>query len=360
MRLAGSTSRALSAFRAFGLHCTATIGWCGRIFRATFAYTHAADRFALYRYSTRGVTRTDMDIVSTTPKATDWLYIAIPGLIWGTSFLFIAEGLEAVGPNGVTFLRLVIGFLTIATFPAAWKSIPKFDWKWVALLGVVWMAFPLSMFPYAEQRVSSALTGMLNGGVPLMTAIVAAVLVRRLPGRGVLTGLAVGLLGVLLVALPALGQGRSSIEGVLMIVAAVIGYGCALNIARPLQVKYGALPVIWRAQGVAVLLTAPLGIPALTQAHWTIWPALSVLLLGMGGTAIAFVAMTSNAGKFGATRASSTTFLIPPVALFLGVLVRHERVALLSVIGGAVCVAGAWLMARAQHDHAPTPAKGAA
>lgn len=282
------------------------------------------------------------------PTAADWLLIAIPGLIWGSSFLFIATGLEAVGPNGVTFLRLVIGFLTLACFPAAWKSIPRADLKWVAAVGIVWMAFPLSMFPYAEQRVTSALTGMLNGGVPLTTAIIAAFLVRKLPAEGVLMGLAVGLVGVVLVAIPALGEGRSSVDGVLMIIAAVIAYGVALNIARPLQVKYGALPVIWRAQLVAVVLTAPLGFREVTAAHWSPWPVLALLALGAGGTAIAFIVMTGNAGRYGATRASSTTFLMPPVALILGVIVRHERVALLSVLGGVVCVAGAWLMARAQ------------
>jgi len=281
-------------------------------------------------------------------RPADWLRIALPGLIWGTSFLFIAEGLEAVGPNGVTFLRLVIGFLTLACFPGAWKSIPKSDWGWVAAVGLVWMAFPLSMFPYAEQRVTSALTGMLNGGVPLTTAIVAAFLARKLPGRGILTGLAVGLIGVVLVALPALGEGKNSVDGVLMILAAVIGYGVALNIARPLQVKYGSLPVIWRAQAVAVLLTAPLGVGEVAQAQWSLWPLLAIVGLGVGGTAIAFILMTSNAGKFGATRASSTTFLMPPVALLLGVIVRDEKVAFLSILGGAICLLGAWAMARAQ------------
>jgi drug/metabolite transporter (DMT)-like permease len=281
-------------------------------------------------------------------RPADWLRIALPGLIWGTSFLFIAEGLEAVGPNGVTFLRLVIGFATLACFPGAWKSIPKSDWGWVAAVGLVWMAFPLSMFPYAEQRVTSALTGMLNGGVPLTTAIVAAFLARKLPGRGILTGLAVGLVGVVLVALPALGEGKNSVDGVLMILAAVVGYGVALNIARPLQVKYGSLPVIWRAQAVAVLLTAPLGVGEVAAAHWSLWPVLAIVGLGVGGTAIAFILMTGNAGKFGATRASSTTFLMPPVALLLGVIVRDEKVALLSILGGAICLLGAWAMARAQ------------
>jgi drug/metabolite transporter (DMT)-like permease len=63
---------------------------------------------------------------------------------------------------------------------------------------------------------------------------------------------------------------------------------------------------------------------------------------------MAYVLMAVAAGRVGATRASSTTFLIPAVALALGVLVRDERVAMLSVAGAAVCVGGAWLIKRAQ------------
>ena len=58
------------------------------------------------------------------------------------------------------------------------------------------------------------------------------------------------------------------------------------------------------------------------------------------------------AGRVGATKASATAFLIPPVALLLGVLVRGEHVATVSVLGGVVCLAGAWLMRRAQLEHA--------
>jgi drug/metabolite transporter (DMT)-like permease len=289
-------------------------------------------------------------------RLTGWLLIGIPGLIWGASFLFIAEGLEAVGPAGVTFIRILVGFLTLGLFPGAWKKIPRADWGAVALLGLVWLAFPLSMFPLAEQHVSSAVTGMLNSATPLFVAIIASLLAQRLPGRGILTGLAVGILGAVLMALPSIGEGRSSAWGIGLILAALLSYGIALNLARPLQQRYGALPVIWRAQSVGLLLTAPLGIPDLRGAHWTLGPALSLLALGALGTGVAFVITTYAAGKIGATRASSTAFLFPPVALLLGVLVRHEHVAPLAVLGGAVCVTGAWLMNRAQRAAPPAPA----
>jgi drug/metabolite transporter (DMT)-like permease len=204
------------------------------------------------------------------------------------------------------------------------------------------------MFPFAEQRVSSALTGMLNGATPLFTALVAAVLARRMPPRGVATGLAVGMTGAALVAWPSMHEGRNSLAGVALILAALVSYGFALNVARPLQQRYGALPVIWRAQAVALVLTAPLGLPDLLAARWSPGPFAALVALGALGTGIAYVLVAVSAGRVGATRASATTFLIPAVALVLGVVFRSERVAALSVAGGAVCVAGAWLIQRAQ------------
>jgi drug/metabolite transporter (DMT)-like permease len=284
----------------------------------------------------------------------DWVLIATPGLIWGASFLFIAEGLKAIGPNGVTFLRLFLGFATLAMFRAARKPVERSAWPAIALVGVLWFAFPLSMFPYAEQRVSSSLTGMLNAAVPLFTALVATALAARVPERRVLVGLAAGLMGAGLIAWPTIHEGHSSVVGVLLILASVVSYGFALNLARPLQQRHGALPVILRAQIVAVTLTAPLGAPDLLSAHWTRAPFFCLLALGAFGTGVAFVSLATAAGRVGATRASSAAFLIPPVALLLGVLVRGEQVATLSIAGSAVCVAGAWIMRRPRIDPKPS------
>ena len=149
-------------------------------------------------------------------------------------------------------------------------------------------------------------------------------------------------------AIPAMNRDQSSAAGIGMILAALVSYGVALNIASPLQQRNGALPVIWRAQLIALLLTAPLGLPDVLAAHWTLWSVLALLALGTLGTGVAHVVMSVAAGRLGATRASATTFLIPGVALVLGISVRHEAVVPLAVLGSGVCVAGAWLMRRAR------------
>ena len=284
----------------------------------------------------------------------DWLLVATPGMIWGASFLFIAEGLRAIAPNGVSFIRIAIGFATLSFFPAARKPIDGSAWPGILALSVLWFAFPLSMFPFAEQRVSSALTGMLNATTPIFVTIVAAALARKVPSMRILVGLLTGIAGSVLIALPSFSEGKSSAFGIALIVVACVSYGFALNVARPLQVRYGALPVIWRALGCAVLMTAPLGVIEIPRAHWSLLPVLSLLALGAFGTSIANVILTVAAGRVGAIQASGATFLMPPVALLLGVWLRHEHVALLSIIGGAVCLAGAWMIRpRAQAQAAP-------
>jgi len=282
-----------------------------------------------------------------TSEVLDWTLLVLPGLVWGASFLFIAEGLEALAPNGIAFLRLLIGLVTLSFVPGVTRPVERRDWTGIAWLGVLWFALPMSLFPHAQQHISSALTGMLNGLVPLMAVVVASVLDRKLPSRGILIGLAVGFGGAILMGLPGITAGGNEAYGVLLVTLAIASYGVAVNVARPLQQRNGALPVVWRAILVAVILTAPLGAPELLEAHWTLRSALSLLALGVLGTALANVTMTVAAGRLGVARASATAFLIPVVALLLGVLVRDETIATVSLIGIVLSLTGAWLIRRA-------------
>jgi drug/metabolite transporter (DMT)-like permease len=302
----------------------------------------------------RGVMRSAQSS-SANVDARGWLLLVLPGLVWGASFLFIADGMRVVGPSAVTFLRILIGFATLSLFPGSRRPVLRSDWIGIGAIGVLWMAFPLSMFPFAEQHVSSALTGMLNGANPLFTAVVATFIARRAPSGRVFAGLAVGMGGAILMALPSIREGHSTAAGVGMIFAALTSYGFALNIASPLQQRNGALPVIWRAQMVALVLTAPLGLRDLATARWIPGPWASLLALGALGTGLAYVALSIAAGRYGATRASATTFLIPAVALVLGVVIRHERVTLLPVLGSILCIGGAVLLRRAQSHVVPGP-----
>lgn len=276
----------------------------------------------------------------------DWLLLVVPGLMWGSSFFFIAEGLDAFQPGLITPLRILFGFLTLGMFRSSRVRIVGPDRWRVALLGVVWLAVPLSLFPFAEERVSSSVTGMLNGATPLFVAVVAGVLARRPPPRSVVVGLVVGFGGVVLIAVPTLGEGSSSAVGVALIFGALACYGLAINLAVPLQRHYGALPVIWQAQAVALALTAPLGIASLPASSFAWHSAFAVLALGALGTGAAYAIATNNAGRLGSTRASVTTYIIPVVSVLLGVVLRDETVTLVALAGCGIALLGAYLTNR--------------
>lgn len=279
----------------------------------------------------------------------DWVRLAIPGLVWGTSFYFIAEGLEAFPAALITPMRVGFGCLTLGLFPAARRArIDRADMPRILLLGVIWMAIPLSIFPFAEERVSSSVTGMLNGATPLFIAVVAAFMAKRLPPRHQIVGVAVGFAGVVLIAFASSSGGDNSWVGIGLIFIALVFYGFSLNLAVPLQRKYGGLPVLWRAQGIAFVLVTPFAIPSLGDVHFKWGPLLAMVALGVFGTALAFVVMASNAGRLGSTRASVSVYIVPVVSLLLGALVRHESVAVLAILGCGIAILGAYLTNRAR------------
>ena len=280
----------------------------------------------------------------------DWLLLVIPGLIWGSSFYFIDIGLDSFAPGLITPMRVLFGCITLSLIPKARKPVPKEAWPNIVVLSLVWLAIPLTVFPYAEQHVSSSVTGMLNGATPLFVAVVASAIAKRLPPRGQMLGLAIGFGGVVLIALPSIRESSSSFFGVVLILGALVMYGFALNVASPLQQLYGSLPVLLRAEIVAVVLLAPLGVYSLinNDRPFAWGPFAAMVALGVLGTAMAHYAMVTLSGRIGSTRAAGSLYLMPAVSLVLGVFVNHETVAPLAVAGSAVAVLGAYVLGRSK------------
>ena len=280
-------------------------------------------------------------------SARDWQQLLFAGLLWGASFLFIASGLEHFGPGVVTFGRIFIGTLTLAFFPKARAvKIDRADWPRIVVVSVCWMAFPMTLFPLAQQHIASGLAGMLNGSIPMFAAIIASVALRRLPGPFQRLGLIIGALGIVLLGIPAVSDGRSSATAVVLVLIACASYGIAINANVPLAQKYGAVPAFWRCQIIASALTLPFGLWGLRTSTWNSQSALALIALGVFGTALAFLAMSDLSRRVGSTRSAALTYLEAIIALVLGVVVRHEKVRTLEVVGCAVVLVGAWLVSR--------------
>jgi drug/metabolite transporter (DMT)-like permease len=276
----------------------------------------------------------------------DWVLLLVVGTIWGSSFLLMAIGLEAFRPGLVTWLRILFGAWALWLVPCARAPIERADRARLFLLSISWVAIPFTLFPLAQGSVNSAIAGMLNGAAPIFTAVIATILLRRSPGPRQLVGLPLGFLGVAAIAGSAAGQGSSQILGVVLVLVATICYGIAFNVAAPLQQRYGSLPVMARILTIGAVLTAPLGLFSIDGSHFA-WPSVAATgAVGVLGTGVAFVLMGRLVGRVGSTRASIVGYLIPVVALLLGVLFRNDVVGLTAIGGVALVVVGAYLTSR--------------
>ena len=290
--------------------------------------------------------------------AGDWgLFLAI-SLIWGSSFLFIAVGLDAIEPGLITWGRIVLGAVVLNVVPRARVRIEPEDRLRLFVLSMVWTAIPFTLFPIAEQHINSAVTGMLNGSQPIFAAAVAGILLRQPPGRLQAVGLGVGLVGVVLISLSQSGEGDSAWIGIVLVLLATLCYGFAVNIAPPLQQRYGPLAVMARMLVWASVWTAPFGLWSIGGSELELRPTLAVAFIGAVGTGAAFVIMGTLVSRVGATRASLITYLIPVVALGLGVAFKDDRVTAGSIVGVVLVIAGAVLASRAQRP-ATVPANPA-
>lgn len=276
----------------------------------------------------------------------DWgLFVSI-GLIWGSSFVLMDIGLEAFRPGLITWLRVASGAAVLWLVPRARRPIDREDRPRIVAISFLWVAIPFSLFPIAQQWINSAVTGMLNGAMPIFAATIATLMLRRMPRPAQLTGLVVGFAGVVAISSPSMGHGSAEALGVGLVVLATLCYGLAVNIAAPLQQRYGALPVMARMLGLASLWTAPLGAVALLDSSFAVPSLIAVGTAGVLGTGLAFVIMGTLVGRVGSTRASFITYLIPVVALGLGVGFRGDHVTAIAVGGVLAVVAGAVLASR--------------
>jgi drug/metabolite transporter (DMT)-like permease len=276
----------------------------------------------------------------------EWTLLSSIALIWGSSFVLIDIALDSFRPGVIAAARVLLGVVSLAVIPAARAPIERSDLPSVAFLGLIWMGIPLSLFPIAQQWVDSSVAGMINGAMPLMAAAWSIPLLRRLPGRVQLVGLAVGFSGIVAISWEQVRGSSATLLGTALVLLAITLYGLAANVAVPLQQRYGALPVLLRAQIAALAVVVPFGVTHLPGSSWSWGPAAAMVPLGALGTGLAFVLMATLVGRAGGPRGSVAIYFVPVVAIALGVVVLGETVSWGAIAGTALVLAGAWLTSR--------------
>lgn len=274
----------------------------------------------------------------------EWGMTSAVALTWGASFLFIAIAIDHVAAAVVPVARLGFGAAALALFPAARKRIPRADLGRVALLGFVAMTIPFHLYPIAERTVSSSVTGMINGSIPVTTVVAAAILTRTWPSRRRILAVLIGFAGITLISFGSVGQDRgASVHGVAFLLVATCCYAFTSILSRELQVRHGTLTVLLWQELFALAFSLPFGIPALFDSTFD-WSAVAALfVLGAFGTGFAYVMYGMLMVRAGAVRGVIGVFFTPVVATILGVVFRNESVTFLAIAGMCIVISGAWL-----------------
>lgn len=274
--------------------------------------------------------------------------LAVLACIWGASFLFIKVGLEGLNPAQIVFGRLAGGAVVLVAvsrarrlrLPSGWQV-----WRDLVVLAVIANVVPFTLFAWAEQRITSGMAGVLNGTTPLFTLVLALALLpdERATATRV-AGLVTGFAGVVLIVGPwrpgALGGG---LAGQLACLLAAALYGLTFAYTKRHLANRGHAPLalatgqLGAATGLQALVLPFAGRQTM---HLDLGIVLAIAALGAMGTGAAYLLYYGLIEDVGATTASMVTYLIPVVAVALGVLVLDEPVTWNLFAGAAVVIGG--------------------
>jgi drug/metabolite transporter (DMT)-like permease len=273
-----------------------------------------------------------------------WVLFSAMCLIWGIPYLLIKVAVEEVHPATLVLARTAVAAALLLPVAAARgllrPLLPR--WRWVLVFAGVEVCVPWLLLGYAEQRLSSSLTGLLIAAVPLVGALLALGVGGddRLDARRV-TGLLVGLGGVAL--LVGLDVGSGDLGAVAAVAVVVVCYATGpLVLARRLSDLPG-LGVVAASLGAAALAYVPAG---LAQAPRS-WPAadtlVAVTLLALVCTGLAFLVFFALIGEVGPVRATVFTYVNPAVAVLLGVVLLGEAFSGVTALGFVLVLGGSVL-----------------
>ena len=279
--------------------------------------------------------------------------IALLALIWGSAFLWIKLADRGFSPVEVTLARLALGAAVLFVIVRVRReAIPRSRrlWAHIAIAALFANAAPYLLFAVAEQTVDSSTAGIINATTPLWTVVLALAVRHQKSVTGwQAAGLIVGFAGALLIFTPWHTAGGLFSAGALECLAASISYAISYIYMDRFLARRGIGPVVLSAcqlAAAAVMLAIALTVSGVQTPHVTAESVAAIAVLGIIGTGFAYVLNYQIITSEGATVASTVTYLLPVVAIVLGVVVLGESITAMMLAGIALVLIGVALTRR--------------
>ena len=275
------------------------------------------------------------------------LLALVTSSIWGSSFLMIKYSLDELNPSDIALYRILIGALFVNIFVRTKEKIEKADHIKFVIVSFFWMALPFYMFGIAEQTITSSLAGLINGSTPIFVAFIAVVFYRLRITNLQIIYIFSGFIGVGLITLSGEINELSFNIGAIFALIASISYGIAVNIVEPLIKKYESyivLKIVMRYASLLSLIlygfTASFKLPTLQVS------LIPMLILGIGGTGIAFLTYYKLLDNVGRISSSFIVYMIPIFSIFFGYQFLNEITYAIQFVGIGVILTSAFLYSR--------------
>lgn len=266
--------------------------------------------------------------------------------VWGASYLFIKVAVEEIEPAPAMFLRVAVAAALLVPF-VLWREgmragLGELRGAWQAglVLGFVNAALPFTLIAWGETHIDSGVAAIANATVPLFNALL---VIRFLPSERLsaarFAGVALGFVGVAVLAGGGPGGGWWGVAGTLAVVAASLAYAAG-GIYGQIRVRGTSGPVLAASAmlGASLYLLPLAVVQAPTEAPG--WKAVgSVLALAVVGTAFAQLVVFRALRLHGSARFSLVTYLMPVIAIVYGALLLDEEVSA-AALGGLALILG--------------------
>jgi len=282
-----------------------------------------------------------------------WLLVAM--LLWGSAFVVSKAALAELPPFLFAFLRFCVASLCLwlpvrARGGRAHLPQPA-PWGLLGLMGLTGVAVYLACFNLSLSYTTASDGALIQGSIPVVTALLAVAWLRERLGRARALGIGVSLLGVALVILAGRTGGDASdrVLGGLLMVGAVLAWAIYTIISKRLQgASYLAVSAYSTLIGTLLLLPGAVYDLATRPPHAVSLGAwLAVAYLAVCTSALAIVFWNRALQVLDASQVANFVNLVPLVGVATAALFLGERVTVAQLGGGLLVLAGVGLSSRA-------------